>query len=131
MVARFLRQGMGGEPLVVFGDGDQSRDFIYVDDIVSAIRTAATVEGVGGEVFQIATSRETTVNEITEAIAQALMSAGFGPIDVRHGAALNGEIRRNFSNTEKARSRLGWAPQTSLDVGLARTLSWFAGHRDP
>lgn len=130
VVARFLRQGMAGEPLVVFGDGDQSRDFIHVDDIVSAIRAAATAEGVGGEVFQIATSRETTVNEIAQAITRALTSAGYGPVDVRHGAALRGEIRRNFSNTEKARTRLGWTARIPLDEGLAQTLSWFTAQRD-
>jgi len=128
VVARFLRQGLVGDPLVVFGDGHQSRDFIYVDDIVEAIHRAATVDGAGGEVFQIATSRETTVNEIARAIRSLLEEAGLR-VEVRHGAPLDGEIRRNYSDTSKAAQQLGWHPSVSLDDGLKRTYDWLTDQR--
>src|SRR5262249_16844775 len=66
VVAKFIRQALAGQPWEIFGDGCQTRDFIYVQDVTDAIIRAATVEGIGGEVFQIATNSETTVLELAE-----------------------------------------------------------------
>jgi UDP-glucose 4-epimerase len=131
VVARFFRRALEGRPLEIFGDGNQSRDFIYIDDLIEAILRAAKAKGVGGEVFQIATHRETTVRELAREVVAVLREAGVDRIEVRHAAPRPGEVRRNFSDITKARTRLGWEPRTSLRDGLALTLAWFQEHYSP
>ncbi len=125
VVARFIKRAMNGETLEIYGDGTQTRDFVYVGDLVRAIRLSATVEGVGGEVFQIATSAETTVLELVERLLPVLAAAGVEGVHVRHAEARRGEVRRNYADTSKARRMLGWKPETGLDEGLRRTVEWF------
>ncbi|CAA9435112.1 UDP-glucose 4-epimerase [uncultured Rubrobacteraceae bacterium] len=127
VVARFIKRAMDGEVLEIYGDGTQTRDFIYVADLVRAVRLAATVDGVGGEVFQIATSAETTVQELTDKLIPALASAGLKDIEVRKTAARRGEVRRNYADTSKAHRMLGWKAEVGLDDGLARTVDFFVG----
>lgn len=124
VVARFVRRAMAGEPLEIYGDGRQTRDYIFIRDLVAAIRLAATTPGVGGKVFQIATGCETTVNELAEMLIPILASRGFDA-QVRHAAPLPGEIRRNFADTSRARELLGWSPRTALAKGLEETVDWF------
>jgi UDP-glucose 4-epimerase len=116
---------MDGEVLEIYGDGTQTRDFIYVADLVRAVHLAATVDGVGGEVFQIATSAETTVQELTDKLLPALASSGLNNIEVRKTAARRGEVRRNYADTSKAHRMLGWKANVGLDEGLGRTVDYF------
>jgi UDP-glucose 4-epimerase len=125
VVAKFIRAAMAGETLEIYGDGGQTRDFIYIDDLVAAVRAAASREGVGGEVFQIATSAETTVQELAGSLLDALEAAGVPRPLVQHGPTRVGDVRRNFSDTSKALARLGWEARVRLPDGLARTVAWF------
>ena len=127
VVARFIKRATSGEILEIYGDGTQTRDFIFVDDLIRAVRLAATVDGVGGEVFQIATSAETTVQELTDKLLPALGAAGLDDIEVRNTAARRGEVRRNYADTSKAHRMLGWKADVGLDEGLARTVDYFVG----
>jgi UDP-glucose 4-epimerase len=129
VVAKFIREALAGEPWEIFGDGRQTRDFIYVDDMVAAIMRAATTADVGGEVFQIASSAETTVRELADKLAAALRAQGVAPPEVRHAERRVGDVTRNFSDTRKAQTRLGWTPAVSLEEGLARTVKWFLDTR--
>ncbi len=131
VVAQFIRRALRGEALEVYGDGRQTRDFVYVEDLVRAIRAAATAPGAGGEVFQIATHRETTVLELVDALVPALEVAGVRGVEVQHAAPRVGDVRRNYSDTTKARERLGWQARTSLDEGLAQTVTWFTKDEVP
>ena len=124
-VAKFIRRARAGEVLEIYGDGTQTRDFIYVEDLIGAVRRAATVEGVGGEVFQIATNAETTVSEMVEKLIPALVEAGVEEPEVRKTAPRQGDVMRNFSDTSKAARLLGWKAETDLDTGLRRTVQWF------
>jgi UDP-glucose 4-epimerase len=125
IVAKFIRQALAGEEWEIFGDGIQTRDFIYVDDVTDAIMRAARAHDIGGEAFQIATSRETTVCELAEQLLEILASHQIKIAGVHHVNARVGDVRRNFSDTTKARTRLGWSPRVSLDEGLRRTVRWF------
>jgi UDP-glucose 4-epimerase len=118
---------MQGEPLEIYGDGSATRDYIYVDDLTAAINRAAFVSGIGGEVFQIATSRETTVSEVTEQLLCALAKHGMTQVKVIHASPRPGDMPRNYSDTRKARQRLGWQAQVTLAEGLERTVAWFVG----
>jgi UDP-glucose 4-epimerase len=127
VVARFIKRAQNGEVLEIYGDGTQTRDFIYVGDLIRAIRLSTTVEGVGGEIFQIATSAETTVQELVDRLLPVLASAGIQDPEVRYTEARRGEVRRNYADTSKAERMLGWKAETTLDEGLGRTVDWFTG----
>jgi UDP-glucose 4-epimerase len=125
-VARFIKQAMRGEPLEIYGDGTQTRDFIYINDLIRAIRLSATVEGIGGEAFQIATNAETTVGELVEKLLPILREAGIPEPDLRCGTPRSGDVKRNYSDTTKAQELLGWRAEVGLNEGLKSTVAWFA-----
>ncbi len=125
VVAKFIRQAMSGETLEIYGDGKQTRDFIYIDDLVRAIKKVASRADVGGEIFQIATSAETTVGELVEMLLSALRDAGYGDVEIEHSNPRVGDVLRNFSDTSKAKSRLDWQAEVGLADGLRRTVDWF------
>ncbi len=77
VVAKFIRQVMKGERLEIYGDGKQTRDFIYIADLIRAVRLAAEKPGIGGEIFQIAGSAETTVQELTDKLLAVLADMGY------------------------------------------------------
>ncbi len=126
VVARFVKQAMAGQALEVYGDGRQTRDFIYVDDLVQAVKLAATTQTASGETFQIATNAETTVGELVDRLLPILAAAGVRGVDVHHAARRPGDIRRNFSDTSKARAMLDWEAGVELEEGLRHTVAFFA-----
>ncbi len=128
-VAKFIRRAMDGEALEIYGDGTQTRDFIFIDDLTEAVMKAATTAGVGGEVFQIATNRETSVSEMVEELRNALAEAGIKNTEVREAAPRQGDVMRNYSDTSKAEKMLGWQSSVALPEGLRRTVEWFIGRR--
>lgn len=133
VVARFIKQWMKGETLVVHGDGGQTRDFIYIHDLLDAVIRAASVPDIGGRVFQIASSRETTINELAAALQDAIRRLGMEPPRVERGPARQGDVRRSWSDSGLALRLLGWRPAMGLAEGLAETVRWFldragAGH---
>ena len=125
VVAKFIKKALAGEVLEVYGDGKQTRDFIFLDDLINAIKAAASKEGVGGEKFQIATNRESTVGEVAEMLCEILSSHGILNIKLVNGEARVGDVMRNFSDITKAKEVLGWEPQFNLRDGLEQTVSYF------
>lgn len=125
-VARFVQQLLRGEELVIFGDGSQTRDFIFVEDLVQAIELAAARPEIGGEVFQIATNSETTVRQLVTELAGIARKLGCPPARVRYEAPRLGDVARNYSDVTKAAQRLGWTAATPLRDGLEQTFRWFA-----
>ena len=129
IVAKFIKQALAGEALEIYGDGTQTRDFIHISDLVRAIRACATAPGIGGETFQIANSTETTVLEMTRMLLSQMKAEGMHLPDVYHGALRDGDMMRNFSDTSKARERLGWQAEVSLAEGLQRTVRYFLANK--
>lgn len=125
IVAKFIREALAGQPWEIYGDGSQTRDFIFVEDIAEAIFRAATTPDVGGEVFQIATNAETTVLELAERLRGTLGRYAVTTHGIHHAAARVGDVKRNYSDTSKARRLLGWQPHVNLEDGLDRTVEWF------
>jgi UDP-glucose 4-epimerase len=124
VVAQFFRNLMQKEPLVVYGDGQQTRDFVYVADLIDAI-VLADKPSAAGEVFQIASGVETSLRSLLATMKQVLPGQAF---DVRYEPARAGEISRNYANIEKARRMLGFDPKTRLSDGLVNTWEWFQSH---
>lgn len=127
VVAKFLKLALNNESVEIYGDGTQTRDFIYIDDLIDAVIKSATTQNVGGEVFQIATNRETTLLELVDKMNKVLQEAGKPPLNINHGSKRLGDVMRNFSDTSKAKNRLSWVCQSTLDDGLEKTLLWFLG----
>ncbi|HEV2336871.1 MAG TPA: NAD-dependent epimerase/dehydratase family protein [Stellaceae bacterium] len=128
VVALLIRQAFAGEPWILNGDGAQTRDFIFIDDLVEAIIATAGFDG-GGEIFQVATGRETSVRQLAELLACQL-EADFGIVPrVAFGPPLQGDMAQNFASIAKARRLLGWAPKWAIEDGIAATVRWFGQHR--
>ena len=99
----------------------QTRDFVFVTDLADGLLRAAETPGVGGEVFQLASGIETSVNDLVERLAEV---SGRQP-RIRREPPRPGEILRNYSLVEKARDRLGYSPGVLLEDGLRLTYEWF------
>jgi len=125
VVAKFIKEAMQGETLELYGDGSQTRDFIHISDLIAAVQLAATVDGIGGETFQIATARETTVREMTDALIIALEAEGLEKPQTCFGEKRVGDVMRNFSDTSKAQKLLDWKARVPLHEGLRRTIRYF------
>jgi len=123
VVAIFCRAILEGRPLTVNGDGEQTRDYVYVDDIVRG-NLLATGMPMPAElpVLNLGTGVEATVNDVVRLLREI---AG-REIDVRHGPAKPGEQRRSALDANLASRQLGWRAGTELRDGLARTFAWFA-----
>jgi UDP-glucose 4-epimerase len=125
VVSKFMKALLQQDPLIIFGDGSQTRDFIYIDDLVDAITAAAVASDVGGEIFQIATNRETSVNELIDVISSAVQRKGCARPKVQIQAKRIGDIMSIYSDTSKAQQRLNWKPKTELQSGIETTFNWF------
>jgi UDP-glucose 4-epimerase len=126
VIPLFIRRLLADQELVVYGDGTQTRDFVFVTDLTHGLLRAAETDGVGGEVFQLASGVETSVNDLVARLAEI---SGREP-HVRREPPRPGEILRNYSLIDKARERLGYSPAVRLEHGLRRTYEWFAGRSD-
>ena len=119
VVAKFLDDIETSGSIVIDGDGLQTRDFIYVEDLVRAL-LAALESPVKGEVFQISAGTETSIQTLSELIEDVVGQK----VNSTHTEARAGDVRRNYSLIAKATKVLGWKPQVSLEDGLRRTYEW-------
>ncbi len=123
VVAIFAGNLLEGRACTVFGDGEQTRDFVYVDDVVDAFVRAG---GRGsGLLLNVGTGVETSVNRLYAVMAEATGA----PRDPTRAAARPGELQRSALDPGRAAIHLGWQPWTSLEEGVAETLRWFKSHR--
>jgi UDP-glucose 4-epimerase len=125
VVAKFIRNGISDGVLEIYGDGSQTRDFIYVDDLVRAIVLSAGAGGLGGNVFQIATQRGTSINELVDIMSRIFSSRGLRKVEVKHGSERLGDVKFNYADISKARKMLNWSPETDLEQGLEKTVDFF------
>ena len=119
VVAIFLERMARGEPTTIFGDGGQTRDFVYVGDVVDALLAAV---GHDGGIYNVGTGRETSVAELHEA-CRGVAGSDEGP---RLEPARLGDALRSVLDVSRIERDLGWRARTSLDDGLRRTWEWTA-----
>ena len=127
VVAIFCQRIIDGKAMTVFGDGGQTRDYVYVGDVARAHLLAAHHAGipagrVDARAFNLGTQVETSVVEL----ATTLMRAAGKHVPLQNAPARAGEQRRSCVSIEKAKAELGWTPQVSLEEGLRLTFDWFA-----
>ena len=120
VIAKFVKDLREQGTLTIDGDGQQTRDFIYVDDLCQALLRSCE-SSVGGEVFQIATGVETSISDLAAMVA----AAGGSALTTRYGPRRGGDIQRNYSLIAKACELLKWEPRVGLAEGLQKTLQWF------
>ena len=118
---RFLRAAINGEPIVLYGDGEQTRDFTFVADAVAATVAAAEV-GVPGRAYNIGGGSRVTVNQVLE-IVQRLVAR---QVIVRREPAQKGDMRDTYADTAMARQDLGFIPRVRLEQGLESEYRWLS-----
>ena len=124
VIAIFIQRVLAGLTPVIYGDGEQVRDFVYVDDVVRANVAALGVPAAEPVVLNIGTGRGTTVNALWRALA-AVARPGVSPY---HEPARAGDVLRSVLDPSRARAALGWEPEVGLEDGLRRTWEWFVAN---
>lgn len=119
VVSIFMSKFLNGEPPIIFGDGEQTRDFIYVKDVVDA-NVKALYKG-NEEVFNIGTGKASSVKELFYAMKDILQSN----LEAEYGEERKGDIKDSFFNINKAKEQLGWIPQYRLKEGLNKTIKYY------
>lgn len=123
VIPRFLKAYLAGEAPVIYGDGEQSRDFTFVADAVAATLLAAGApRGAVGRAYNVAGGRRTTVNELAGAVREAV---GGGP-DPKYEAPRPGDVRHSLADLDLSRCEIGYAPEVELAAGLAQSRSYYA-----
>jgi UDP-glucose 4-epimerase len=118
---RFIRATLAGRPIVLYGDGEQTRDFTFVDDAAAATMAAGD-RGVPGRVYNIGGGSNVTVNDVIAMLGRVLGR----PVRVERQPAQSGDMRHTYADTALARRDLGFAPTVTLEQGLAAEYRWLA-----
>jgi nucleoside-diphosphate-sugar epimerase len=122
VVPKFITAFLTGEPPVIHGDGEQSRDFTYIENVVAAnVAACAADDAAGGRSYNIALGGRVTVNDLCRRIGD-LVGSDVAPI---HDARRQGDVRHSQASVEMARKHLGYEARVDLDEGLRRTVAWY------
>lgn len=115
VITQFLNRIQKNQDLTIFGDGDQTRDFIHAQDIVEASLQALRTDRIGGEVFNIGTGKATTITQLAELL---LKVTGKTRLKVKHSEPRKGDIKYSTADISRARSKLHYSPTIALEAGL-------------
>lgn len=110
-----------GEPITIFGDGEQTRDFVFVEDVVDGWSRALTSPQAKGRVINLGGGRATSINQLAKAVVNAFERPNH---EIRHAPGRAGEQRAVQADIRKARELLGWEPKTAFEQGLGKTVEW-------
>lgn len=122
VIPLFITRMIAGKPCVIYGDGEQTRDFTYVADCVKANLLACAAPGAAGKIYNIACGGQISVNQLHQALRSVIPTG----VDSVHEPARAGDIKHSFADITRARKELGFQPQYSLQKGLQLTVNWFA-----
>jgi UDP-glucose 4-epimerase len=127
VIPRFIEAMLVGQSPVIYGDGRQSRDFTFVEDVVQANLRAADAPAVAGKVFNIACGRRTSLLDLISKI-NALLGTDIEPI---HEAPRPGDVRDSQADISRAQAELGFCPRTDVDRGIRGCLDYYSSRRSP
>lgn len=119
VIPQFLKQALGGGSLIVFGDGNQTRDFVYIDDVVDALYAAATASDVDRHIINVGSGQEVSINQLVEKVARATGRQ----VNHLYSQANDGGVSRLVADIHLARRKLGYSPKVDLDEGLELMLA--------
>jgi UDP-glucose 4-epimerase len=120
VISIFAEKLLAGQPLTIFGDGEQSRDFIYVDDVVAALIAAMEQQNKSARVFNVARGERVTVLRLVAALERVVGRKA----EVRHAPPRTGDVRHSQGDTRRIRESLGFAAKVGLEEGLASLMDW-------
>ena len=120
VIPQFIKQALSGGSLVVFGDGSQTRDFVYIDDLVEAMVAAATASDVDRTIINVGSGQELSINELIKKVEQATGRE----VHSLYNSAQSGGVSRLVADISLARCKLGFNPKTDIDKGLRLLLEW-------
>jgi UDP-glucose 4-epimerase len=121
VLAIFVGNVLRGEPIMIHSDGDQTRDFVYVGDVVDAWLRLLDNRAAADQVYNVGSGRETTIAELARAVVRA---CGHDEWEIATRPAQLGDLRRSCADVRELQSATGWQPATSLDDGMRRTVDW-------
>jgi nucleoside-diphosphate-sugar epimerase len=124
VIPRFATRLLAGKAPTIFGDGEQTRDFTFVANVVEANWVAANHPDAAGEVFNIGCGGQTSLNQLVRALNR-LLGTDIAP---QYEPARTGDVRHSVADVGKARTRLGYEPAIGLEAGLAQVLAWYRDH---
>jgi UDP-glucose 4-epimerase len=128
VIPKFLLRCLAAKPMIVFGDGAQTRDFTYVSDTAAGILRAGESDAAVGETINLGSGSETTINELARAIAKAVDRPD---AVIQHDAPRPGDVLRLCADISVARGKLAYAPTVALADGLQRLLAWYEAQGVP
>lgn len=126
-VPQFIKRCLTGRDIVVYGDGSQTRDFVYVEDLCDCIHRAAVRDGIAGEIFQVATGIETPIIDLARLVQKVTGAENEIVFEPRRP----GEVYKSRADISKARRVLGFEPRVPLEEGIRRTAEWYREHWRP
>jgi len=122
VIPKFIAALLRNESPTIFGDGEQSRDFTYIDNVVSANLLACKADGVGGQMFNVACGESFTLNQLCQDL-QEIMGTSVEPV---YEEARVGDVKHSLADIDKARKHLGFDVQVDFKSGLKKTVEWFS-----
>lgn len=122
VIPKFLLRTMAGKPMLIFGDGTQTRDFTFVSDTAQGILLAGLRESAVGQTINLGSNYEISINELAEKVKRVV---GRADAQIVYDAPRPGDVLRLYADSSKAGALLGFEPQVSLDEGLARLKAWY------
>ena len=125
VIALFVSRLLAGQPVTITGDGEQTRDFTYVDNVVDGVLRAAKAPGVSGRVINVATGTRVSINHLYKTLQQ-LLGSNLDPV---YAEARAGDVRDSLADITVARQLLGYEPGISFEEGLRRTVDWYRAER--
>jgi len=125
VIPRFITAALEGRSPTVYGDGEQSRDFCFIDNVVEANLRAADVEGASGKVFNIACGTGTSLNRVLALLGESLGR----PVTANYEPGRAGDVRHSLADISQAKTVLGYTASIDFVAGLAKTLAWFQQQR--
>jgi UDP-glucose 4-epimerase len=121
VIPRFITALLDGRPPTIYGDGEQSRDFTYVDNVLDGVTLALSTPGNGGKAFNLATGHGVTLNELVRQLGEIIGT----DVEPTYEEGRAGEVRHSQADVSRAREALGFEPAISIEEGLARTVESF------
>jgi len=119
VITHFIDRLRENEPPIIYGDGEQTRDFLYVEDAVEACMLLLSSENCVGEVINVGTGRKTRINELADLLIKLMKKAHITPI---HAEPREGDIKNSYADVSKAQKMLGYKPKVTLEKGLKKLL---------
>ena len=125
VIPSFVTRVLSGEPPRIYGDGLQTRDFTYVDDVVRANVCCCETNADGGGIYNVACGSRISVLDLAHAVIGLVGASGMQPV---HEDPQPGDVRDSQADSSRAQAELGWAPQVAFEEGLKKTVEWFRQH---